>query len=63
MLNGVRRHVNSADVITVNKGGATQRNVQLNKELAQPRDLGNDIGNRPILGLGTRARDCILTLG
>jgi len=30
MLNGVGRHVDSADIIAVNQGSLTERNMQLN---------------------------------
>ena len=63
VLNGVGRHVHSADVVAVNQSSATQRCAKLSEEQAQPGDLSDDISNRTVLGLGTGAGDCILTLG
>ena len=61
MLDRIRGHVHSANVVTVNQGGVVKRRMQLNQKLAQPRDLSNCIGNSMVLSLSARARDGVLT--
>jgi hypothetical protein len=53
MLNGVGRHVYSADVVAVNQGGLAQGRVKLSKQLTQPGCLSHDIGDSTILRFGT----------
>lgn len=63
MLDGVGGHVDGADVVTVDKSSAAQRDVQLQEKLSKSGDLCNSIGDCSVLGLGTGARDCSLSLG
>ena len=63
MLYGIGRHVDSTDVVVLNQGSPVNGCMQLNKKLAQPRNLCDSIGNSSVFGLGTGTRNCSLTLG
>ena len=51
MLNRVGRHVDGADVVTVDQCSSTKRCVQLKKKLAQPSRLSDCISNDAILSV------------
>lgn len=63
MLNGVRGHVDGADIVIVDESSVAQRGAKLENKLAQPDHLSNCIGDSSVFGLGTGAGDCILPLG
>jgi hypothetical protein len=62
VLNGVGGEVDDADVVTVDECALRQRSVEILKKLPQPAGLCHAIGHGPVLGLGTQARDDVLTL-
>ena len=62
MLYGIGRHADSADVVAVNKRSPTDRHMQLNKKLAQPRNLCDSIGDSSVFGFSAGMRDCSLAL-
>jgi hypothetical protein len=62
VLNEVGRKVNDADVVTVDEGALHQQSLELLKYLPQPASLRHAIGHGPVLGLGTRSGDDVLTL-
>ena len=45
MLDRVGRHVDGADVVTIDQDGSTERSMKFLEKLAQPRSLCNSIGN------------------
>ena len=47
-------HVDSANIVAVDNCSNLQRDVELLKKLPQPAALGDDVSNRPVLGLRTR---------
>jgi len=63
MLYGIGRHVDDADIVTVNQGSSANRRMQLSKKLAQPRNLCDSIGDNSVFGLNTGTRNCSLALG
>ena len=50
----VGSHVDSADIVAVDDCSNLQRNMEFLKKLPQPATLGDDVSNRPVLGLRTR---------
>ena len=46
-------HVDSADVVAVDDCSNLQRDMEFLKKLPQPAALGDDVSNRPVLGLRT----------
>jgi hypothetical protein len=52
VVNRVDRHVDGADVVTVDNGGRSEGNVKLLKKLADPAALGDDVSYRTVLSLG-----------
>jgi hypothetical protein len=63
VLDGVGRHVNGTDIVTINQCGLAQRRMQLRQQLADPSGLSDCISNSTVLSLSTGAGDRILTLG
>jgi hypothetical protein len=63
VLDGVWRHINNTDIVTIYQCGPAQGSVQLRAKLTNPSGFSNCICNSTILRLGTRAGDRILTLG
>ena len=63
MMHRVSGEVDRRDVIAVDHCGTVNRARELLKQLAKPRTLGDDIGDRTILSLSTRTRDRRLPLG
>ena len=63
MLNRVGRHVDGADVVTVDKDRPTKWHMKLMEELAQPGDLSNSISHGPIFSLSAGPGDSVLALG
>ena len=51
MLNGVGRHVDRADVITIDQHGTTKRGMELLEKLSQPGRLSNGVGDSTFLQL------------
>lgn len=62
MLDGVRRHVDSTDVVAVYQSCTAQRRVELRQQLAQPGGLSHGIGHHTVLGFSTGPGDCVLPL-
>ena len=46
-------HVDSANIVAVDNCSNLQRDVELLKKLPQPAALGDNVSNRPVLGLRT----------
>ena len=63
MLNRVGRHVDGANVVTINQSSSPKGGMELEQELTQPRGLSNTIGHCAVLSFSTGSGDCILTLG
>ena len=63
MLDRIRGHVDSTNVVTEDNNGRRQRVMELPKELTDPTTLSNNMSNRAILRLGTGARHSSLTFG
>ena len=51
MLNGVRRHVDSADVVTIDQHSTAKRGMELLEKLSQPGRLSNGVGDSTFLQL------------
>ena len=63
MLNGVRRHVDGADIVAEHDRSRRSRSTKLLEELADPTSLGDCIGHSTVLSLGAGTRDRVLALG
>ena len=63
MLNGVGRHVDGADVVTIDQCGMRLGCMQLSKQLAQPGGLSDGIGHNTIFSFSTGTGDGVLALG
>ena len=63
MLNGVREHVDGADIVAKNDCGSRERSVKLLEELAKPTCFSDGISDSSILCLSARAGDGVLALG
>jgi len=63
MLNRVGRHVDGANVVTIDQSSAPKRGMELEQELTQPRGLNNTVGHCAVLSFSTGSGGCILTLG
>jgi hypothetical protein len=57
VMDRIGRHVNRANIVTVDNGCHGVGNMELLKQLAQPTTLGHSMCNCPVLGLSTGARD------
>jgi hypothetical protein len=53
MLDRVGGHVDNTDVVALKQWSMARGRVQLQKELAQPGDLSDAVGQDTILGLST----------
>ena len=62
MLHWIAGEIYCTDVITVDNGGSTERQMKLNQQLSQPSRLGDAISHGVVLSFSTRARDRVLTL-
>jgi nucleoside-triphosphatase THEP1 len=62
MLHKIGGHVDHADVITVDEGGALEGAVELLKKLMEPGSLGHIVGHRAVLGLSAGVGDDWLPL-
>ena len=51
MLDGVGRHVDRADVVTVDQHGTAKRDIELLEKLSQPGRLSNGVGDNTFLQL------------
>ena len=56
MLDRIRGHVDSTNVVTEDNNGRRQRVMELPKELTDPTTLSNNMTNGAILCLGTGTR-------
>ena len=63
MVDRVGGEVHGGDVVAVDECGLVNITKQLLEQLTKPRAFGNGVSHCPILCLGTRARDCGLSLG
>jgi hypothetical protein len=63
MLNRVRGHVDSADIIAEDDGRSMKGSMELLKKLVEPTTLGDSMSDGTVLCLSARARDCGLALG
>jgi hypothetical protein len=63
MMNVVGGEIDSGDVVALHDGGLVHGTRQLEKQLTEPRALGDGIGHNPILGLGIGAGDSGMPLG
>lgn len=62
MMDGVRRHVYSADVVAINDGGGGDRLMKLRKQLAHPTALSDGMSDSPVLSFHAGAGDGRLSL-
>jgi hypothetical protein len=62
MLDRVRSHINSTDIVAKDNCGSGEGMMKLAKELTNPTALGNGMSNCPVLCFCTGARNCSLTL-
>jgi hypothetical protein len=62
MLDGVRRHVDGANIVTEHNRGGRRWSMKLVKELVGPTSLGDGVSHNAVLSLGARARYHVLTL-
>jgi hypothetical protein len=62
MLDRVRGHINSTDIVAKDNCGSGEGMMKLAKELTNPTALGNGMSNCPVLCFCTGARNCSLTL-
>jgi len=62
MLNGVGRHVDRADVVTIDQHGTAKRGMELLEKLSQPGRLSNGVGDSTILSFSTGSGDSVLAL-
>ena len=63
MLNRVGRHVDGANVVTIDEDRPAKWHMKLMKKLAQPGHLSDSIRHSPILSLSARPGDSVLALG
>jgi hypothetical protein len=63
MLDWVRSHVYSADIVAEDYSGGGQGLMKFAKKLSNPATLRNGVCNGPVLSLRTRARYCSLPFG
>lgn len=63
VLYWIGRHVDGADVVTIDNSGGGEWGVKLLKELPQPTTLHNGVGDSSVFGFCTGARDGGLPLG
>nr|GEX20729.1 hypothetical protein [Tanacetum cinerariifolium] len=61
MLNGVGRHVNDTNIVTVNHSISRKRIMQLTKKIANLCRFCDNISNTLVFCFGTGARDCVLS--
>jgi hypothetical protein len=62
MLDGVRRHVDGANIVTEHNRGGRRWSMKLVEELADPTSLGDGVSHSAVLSLGARARYRVLLL-
>ena len=62
MLDWVASQIDDGDVVSVDQSGLLKRATELKKEIAEPRALGDNVGNTSVLCLGAGARHDRLTL-
>jgi len=63
MVNWVSCHIDSTNIVTKDNRSLLERKMKFLKKLTQPTTLSHNVSNCPILGLGTRTRNCVLPLG
>jgi hypothetical protein len=62
VLDGVRRHVDGANVVAEHNRSWRRWSMKLVEELANPSSLGNGIGHSTVLSLSAGMRDRVLPL-
>jgi hypothetical protein len=62
VVDRVGRHVDGADVVTIDNGGGGEWNMELLKKLADPAALGDNVSNCAVLGLSAGPGHCGLAL-
>src|SRR6185312_432194 len=63
MVNWVSCHIDSTNIVTKDNRSLLERKMKFLKKLTQPTTLSHNMSNCPVLGLGTRMRNCVLPLG
>jgi len=63
MMDRVGGHIDRADVVVVDNGRNSNRDMKLLEKLAQPTTLCDDVGDGSVLRFSTREGDCGLALG
>jgi len=63
MVNWVSCHIDSTNIVTKDNRSLLERKMKFLKKLTQPTTLSHNVSNCPVLGLGTRTRNCVLPLG
>jgi hypothetical protein len=63
MVHGVLGEVNSRHVVAVDDCDLVDEDVKFAKKISEPATLCSRIGDRPVLCLCARTRDCGLALG
>ena len=63
MLDWVASQIDGGDVVSVDQIGLLQGATELKQKIAEPRALGDNVGNTPVFGLSAGARYDGLTLG
>jgi hypothetical protein len=63
MLDGVRRHIDCTDVVTVNQSGTTQRMTKIVKKLTKPSGFCYCVGDNTVLDFSTGTRHNHLVFG
>ena len=62
MLDGVRGHVDGADIVAEHDRSRRSRSMKLLEELADPTSLGDCVSHSTVFSLGSRTRDRVLVL-
>ena len=62
MLNGVRRHVDGADIVAEHDRSRRSGSMKLVEELTDPTSLGDGVSHSTVLSLGAGTRDRVLPL-
>ena len=62
MLNGVRRHVDDADIVAEHDRSRRSKSMKLVEELTDPTSLGDGVSHITVFSFGARMRDHVLPL-
>jgi hypothetical protein len=60
MMDGIRSHIYSTNVVAINNGSLGEGNMKLLKQLSEPTTLSNNVRHCPVLSLSTGTRNCSL---